>query len=90
MSGGEQLRDYLPVDEVASRLARLVERPHCEGTFNVCAGVPVSIRQLVEHHIAKRGASIELNLGYYPYPEYEPMAFWGDPRKLSRALGHSE
>jgi hypothetical protein len=21
---------------------------------------------------------IELNLGHYPYPDYEPMAFWGD------------
>ena len=26
----------------------------------------------------KRGMDIELNLGYYAYPEYEPMAFWGN------------
>jgi nucleoside-diphosphate-sugar epimerase len=86
MSGGEQLRDYLPVDDVATKLARLLERPHCHGIFNICSGVPVSIRHLVEQHIAKRGASIRLNLGHYPYPDHEPMAFWGDSRKLIVAL----
>ena len=25
---------------------------------------------------------MKLNLGYYPYPTYEPMAFWGDNTKL--------
>lgn len=36
---------------------------------------------------------IELELGYYPYPEYEPMAFWGDGRKYSyflRSKGYSD
>jgi dTDP-6-deoxy-L-talose 4-dehydrogenase (NAD+) len=89
MSGGEQLRDYMAVEEAASDLTRLPERPLRHGIFNVCSGVPVSVRRLVEHHIAKRGASIRLKLGHIPYPEYEPMAFWGDSRKLSAALEHS-
>lgn len=86
MSGGEQLRDYLPVDEVAAKLVALVERPHAQGVYNVCSGVPVSVRRLVEQHIAGRGARIALNLGHYPYPQHEPMAFWGDARKLAQAL----
>lgn len=78
MSDGEQLRDYLPVEEVASRLVALLECPQCEGIFNICSGEPISVRRLVERHVANRGADIRLNLGHYPYPDYEPMAFWGD------------
>jgi dTDP-6-deoxy-L-talose 4-dehydrogenase (NAD+) len=52
--------------------------------MNICSGESVSVRRLVEHRIAKRGADIRLNLGYYPYPTYEPMAFWGNPAKYLR------
>ena len=90
MSGGEQLRDYLPVDEVASKLTSLIERPGRPGIFNVCSGTPTSIRRLVETHVAKRGAKIALNLGHYAYPDHEPMAFWGDARKLSLAMEHAD
>ncbi|OHX36470.1 epimerase [Methylomonas sp. LWB] len=87
MSGGEQLRDYLPIEVAARRLVQLVERPDADGVYNVCSGTPISIRTLVERHIRKRGADIALNLGYHAYPDYEPMAFWGDPRKLTQLLG---
>jgi nucleoside-diphosphate-sugar epimerase len=82
MSGGEQLRDYLPVEEVASCLVALVEHSAFDGSVNVCSGTPISVRRLVEEHITKRGASIQLNLGHYPYPDYEPMAFWGNTARL--------
>jgi len=26
-------------------------------------------------------------LGHYPYPTYEPMAFWGSNDKLKRCVG---
>ena len=81
MSGGEQLRDYLPVEEIASRLVTLMEHPEMEGIYNICSGKPISIRRLVEEHMNKRGKTITLNLGYYPYPIHEPMAFWGDTTK---------
>jgi len=86
MSGGEQLRDYMAVEDVTSCLIHLLERPRCQGVFNVCSGVPVAVRRLAEQHVAKRGAAIRLNLGHYPYPAHEPLAFWGDSRKLSAAL----
>ena len=76
----------MAVDDVASKLTRLIERPGRPGVFNVCSGAPTSIRRLVETHVAKRGARIALNLGHYAYPDHEPMAFWGDARKL--ALAH--
>jgi dTDP-6-deoxy-L-talose 4-dehydrogenase (NAD+) len=86
MSGGEQLRDYLPVEEVAAHLVALAGHPTFDGIVNVCSGSPVSVRRLVEDRVAGRGAAIRLNLGYYPYPDYEPMAFWGDAGKLSRMM----
>ena len=82
MSGGEQLRDYLRVEEVASKIALLVDHPECSGIINCCSGKPISVRRLVEQRISERGAKMVLNLGYYPYPDYEPMAFWGDSQKL--------
>lgn len=82
MSGGEQLRDYLPVERVASKLVSLLQHTSAEGVFNICSGQPVSVRRLVEEHLLKRGKTIELRLGHYPYPDYEPFAFWGSNEKF--------
>ena len=77
MSGGEQLRDYLPVEDVARQLYSLyVDQKH--GSFNICSGKPISVRRLVERHLQKKSSDIILNLGYYPYPDHEPFAFWGE------------
>ena len=78
MSGGEQLRDYLPISKIACHLATLAENQTFDGTVNVCSGNPISVRRLVEQHCAARNAAITLNLGHYPYPDYEPLAIWGD------------
>lgn len=86
MSGGEQLRDYLPVTEVALILVRLALAAENFGTVNVCSGRPFSIRHMVEMWLAENGWSIELELGRYPYPDYEPMAFWGSPSRMNKLL----
>jgi dTDP-6-deoxy-L-talose 4-dehydrogenase (NAD+) len=83
MSGGEQLRDYLSVEEVACQIARLAMARSDIGIVNICSGTPISVRRLVEQWLNDNGWEIELNLGYYPYPDYEPMAFWGDRRRLN-------
>lgn len=84
MSGGEQLRDYLPIEEAASYLADVLgQRDFC-GIVNCASGRPVSVRALVEQHIARRGASIVLNLGHYPYAAHEPMAFWGTAERIQQ------
>lgn len=87
MSGGEQLRDFLPVQAVVANLAGLLGLRDFTGVVNCCSGRPISVRNLVEAHIASRGAKIALNLGHYPYPAHEPMAFWGDARQLRALLG---
>lgn len=87
MSGGEQLRDYLPVGEVARHLVSLALAKKDIGAVNVCSGTPISVRKFVEGWIKENGWSISLNLGHFPYPDYEPMAFWGDAKKLSTLIG---
>ena len=86
MSDGEQLRDYLPVDNVALLTATLACDERATGIYNICSGHPVSIRRLAEEKIAEKKSNIALNLGYYPYPDYESMAFWGDRIKLDNFL----
>ncbi|MDH3349506.1 MAG: NAD-dependent epimerase/dehydratase family protein [Desulfobulbaceae bacterium] len=90
MSGGEQLRDFLPVREVARIISLLAMCGEGKGCVNVCSGKPLSIRKLVEEWIAKNGWEIDLNLGYYPYPDYEPMAFWGNRNRLDLILQRLE
>jgi len=86
MSGGEQLRDYLPVEKVAEYIVKIAMQNKVYGIINCCSGTPISIRCLIENYLKKKQKSIHLNLGYYPYPDYEPMAFWGDSSKLNSII----
>jgi len=90
MSGGEQLRDYLPVTDVARFLVKMALNHPNSGTVNVCAGKPISVRRLVESWIQENNWNIALNLGHFPYPNYEPMAFWGNNTKLHSILAGIE
>ncbi len=82
MSGGEQLRDFLPVETVADHLAAMALSGADLGVVNVCSGRPTTVRALVESWLEEAGSDLELELGRYPYPDYEPMAFWGSAGRL--------
>jgi nucleoside-diphosphate-sugar epimerase len=89
MSGGEQLRDFIPVGEIAEHLIYLLSLEKNLGIVNVCSGRPISVRRFVENIAEKNHAKIDFNLGYYPYPTYEPMAFWGHNKKLLKLLSNT-
>jgi nucleoside-diphosphate-sugar epimerase len=86
MSGGEQLRDYLSVTQVAKQLVELALKEQDMGSVNVCSGAPRSVRRMVEQWLREHDWNIALDLGHYPYPDYEPMAFWGVRSKLDQLL----
>ena len=86
MSGGEQLRDYLPVEKVAEYIVKIALQNKISGIINCCSGVPVKVKTLVENYLIRNNKKINLNLGYYPYPDYEAMAFWGDDTKLKKII----
>ncbi len=77
MSKGDQIRDFLPVEQVAQKLVDLALSVNKSGIMNICSGNPRTVSSLVEDFFVAQGYSIELNKGYYPYPTYEPFAFWG-------------
>jgi nucleoside-diphosphate-sugar epimerase len=83
MSAGDQLRDYLSIKNVADKFVLALDNPQIEGVINCCSGKPISVLDLVQQRCREKVSDIELNRRYYPYPDYEPMAFWGISSKLS-------
>ena len=90
MSGGEQLRDFLPIASAADYLAAILHQRDFNGVINCASGQPVSVRALVEQRLRERGAALKLNLGHYPYPSHEPMAFWAVTERLQQLLGEPQ
>jgi nucleoside-diphosphate-sugar epimerase len=85
MSGGEQLRDYLPIEKVAEYIVKIAISD-VSGIINCCSGKPVKVKQLVENYLKHIHRHIGLNTGFYPYTDYEAMSFWGDNTKLKRII----
>jgi len=90
MSGGEQERDYLPVEKIGHYLKVIALQNKINGIINCCSGKPVKIIDLVEDFMKKRNIAIQLNKGYYPYAQDEPMSFWGNTTKLNEIIKSSQ
>lgn len=88
MSGGEQLRDFLPVEELTNYIVKISLQDKFSGVVNCCSGKPISVRTLAEKVIQESGRSIKLNLGFYAYSAFEPMAFWGDNALLNKIISN--
>ena len=89
MSGGEQIRDFISIEETALQLKTLLVDSPGMGAINICSGQPISVRNMVERQLNAWGKTIDLELGAYPYPDYEPLAFWGDNRKYQAIRDNS-
>jgi len=87
MSGGEQLRDFLYIDDVVKYIGLISDQnTYVNQAINCCSGSPISVKDLVDEYLKEKKYSMKLNLGYYPYPDYEPMSFWGDRTYLDSLL----
>ena len=58
MSGGQQVRDYLPVEIVAERIVALALLEQEHGVVNVCSGQPIAVMDLVRGWIDQHGWQI--------------------------------
>lgn len=84
MSGGEQLRDFLHIEDVVKNIILISDQNnYVNEAINCCNGKPISVRKLVEDYLSEKNYKIKLNLGFYPYLSYEAMAFWGNDLKLN-------
>lgn len=86
MSLGAQERDFLPVERAAQYIIDLALVRQDLGLVNICSGQPKTVKNLVNEWLYDADSQIQLNLGVYPYPDYEAMRFWGDNTKLTQAL----
>ncbi len=88
LTGGAQRRDLLHVDDVADALfaAACSERLEPFSAYNVCSGVPVTIRQVGEMAADILGKPKKLlQWGKLPYRNDEPMWVVGSPARFQGA-----
>jgi nucleoside-diphosphate-sugar epimerase len=90
LTGGEQARDLMFVDDVADAIiASATSEGITEGeAYNVCTGVPVRIRE-VAHEVAElmEKPTADLGLGRRAYRADEAMWIVGDPTRFVEATG---
>lgn len=86
MSGGQQVRDYLPAELAMTHFASLATHTHATGIVNVCSGEGRTLESIVRSWIAERAWTIDLELGRFPYPDHEPFRFWGSRDRLDHML----
>lgn len=84
-TAGEQVRDYLHVDDAAAALVRLAAA-RASGIFNVASATGVPVRELLALTGELAGRPELIQLGAIPYRGWEPPCICGDAGRL-RALG---
>lgn len=89
MSPGDQIRDFLAVEQAADHIASLALGNAPVDTVNICSGRPMSVAETASSWLEELGSTMTLNLGVLPYPDYEPFAFWGSSRRLRTLLEQS-
>jgi UDP-glucuronate decarboxylase len=82
---GDQVRDYIHVEDVASAFCLMAEK-QADGVFNIASGTPVTVRQLLETvgKLVGKGELIQFG-AKQPYA-WEPPALTGENKRL-KALG---
>ena len=80
MTPGEQVRDFVPVEKVASDILRAVEdraivQPGMPYVANVGSGLPVSMLQFAQRCWTEWDARGQILAGAKPYRPNEPMRF---------------
>lgn len=86
MSGGQQIRDFLSPEEIATLIASIAGQSKVNGIVNCCSGKPIMLVDFIKNYLKENNYEIELNLGYFPYPDYEPMNTWGNTEKLNKII----
>ncbi len=79
---GDQLRDYLHVDEIAKHIVFLSLNNDNLGIINICSGKPISIKNLVNEWASVQNASIKINENAFKKRKHDPPSFWGNNQKL--------
>ena len=83
---GEQVRDYLHVQDIAAAIWR-VATSDVTGAVNIASGEPVTIAELAMRVGRLLGRPDLVSLGAIPYRPGEPMQILGEATRLRQELG---
>jgi len=83
---GEQIRDYLHVEDVVSALWAIAKSEFC-GPVNVGSGQPVKLRKIVETIARYLNREENLALGALPADPQEAPLLVADVRRLANVIG---
>lgn len=88
LTGGEQSRDFIYIDDATAAIAAAAVVPGVEGdALNICTGVSTTIREGVETIVAASGSSARPVFGALPYRPDETWQMSGDPARMLQRLG---
>jgi nucleoside-diphosphate-sugar epimerase len=83
---GNQIRDFLYVEDVASAFVSLL-MSHVNGPVNIASGIPLTLREVAIAAADCIGARERIRFGALPSPEDEPSLIVGDNRCLVNEVG---
>ena len=87
LTGGEQTRDFVFVDDVIAACLRAAIEPGIEGeAINVCTGAETRVSDLATAIVRLMGDPVPVRFGAVPYRADEPGRLSGDPRKARERL----
>ena len=78
LTSGEQVRDFMDVVEVGKKIAK-ISLTNQAGPINLCSGIPISVRQLVEKIADEYGRKDLLRFGVREDNPYDPPCVIGVP-----------
>jgi len=90
MSGGEQTRDYVYIDDVIEAILAAALKPEAKGhVINVSSGAPTRIIDMSKAVAELIGRDVEalLDVGNVAYRKGEAMDYWADGSKARDLLG---
>jgi nucleoside-diphosphate-sugar epimerase len=88
LTPGDQARDFVYVEDVADAfVAAATHDAAVGGTFNVCTGTAVTVREVVETILRASRSASEARFGALAYRPTEYKVLSGDPSRAERVLG---
>jgi nucleoside-diphosphate-sugar epimerase len=84
MTAGEQLRDYIYVDDLIDAFLEILENRKINGNiYNVCTGKGITLKEIVYFILKELDKKDDkINFGALPYRKNEPMQIVGNNLKL--------
>jgi nucleoside-diphosphate-sugar epimerase len=79
LTNGTQIRDYLDVQVAGDMIAEIALSAE-QDAFNICSGIPLTVRQLVEQLAVEFNAHHLLKFGARPENPDDPPCIWGKRR----------